>query len=145
MANRGLVFANSIVGFPGTGPLRILIADDHEIVRAGIRAILLLRPDVDVIEASNGQEAIEQARKTKPDLIILDVTMPVVGGAQAARLLKNEMPKIPILILSMHEGPHFAHELRAIGVQGYVSKTEAVTKLPEAIDALLSGGTFFET
>jgi two-component system, NarL family, nitrate/nitrite response regulator NarL len=127
------------------GPLRIVVADDHEIVRAGIRAILLLRADVEVIEASNGQEAIEQARKTKPDLIILDVTMPVLGGIQAARQLKQEMPKTPILILSMHEGPQLAHELRAIGVQGYVSKTEAVTKLPQAIDALLGGGTFFGT
>jgi len=126
-------------------PLRILIADDHEVVRAGIRAILLLRLDVEVIEASNGQEAIEQARKTKPDLIILDVTMPVLGGVQAARRLKQEMPKIPILMLSMHEGRQLTHELRAIGVQGYVSKTDAVTTLPEAIDALFGGGTFFET
>ena len=124
--------------------MRILIADDHEIVRAGIRAILLLRADVEVIEASNGQEAIAQARKTKPDLIILDVTMLVLGGIQAARRLKQEMPKIPILILSMHEGPHLAHELWAIGVQGYVSKTEAVTTLPEASNALLGGVTFFE-
>lgn len=123
--------------------MRILIADDHEIVRAGIRAILLWRSDVEVIEASNGQEAIDLARKTKPDLIILDVTMPVLTGIQAAQRLKQEMPKIPILILSMHEGPGLAHELRAIGVQGYVSKSETVTTLPEAIDALLDGGTFF--
>jgi DNA-binding NarL/FixJ family response regulator len=125
------------------GPLRILIADDHEIVRAGTRMILLSRPDVDVIEASNGQEAIEQARKTKPDLIILDVTMPVLTGIQAARRLKQEMPKIPILILSMHEGRQLAHELRAIGVQGYVSKTDAAKKLSDAIDAILAGGTYF--
>ena len=123
--------------------MRILVADDHEIVRAGIRAILLLQLDVEVIEASNGQEAIEQARKTKPDVIILDVTMPILTGIQAARRLKEEMPKIPILILSMHEGPQLAHELRAIGVQGYVSKTDAATTLPDAINALLGGRTFF--
>jgi two-component system, NarL family, invasion response regulator UvrY len=124
--------------------LRILIADDHEIVRAGIRAILRLRTDVDVVEASNGEEAIEQARKTNPDVIILDFMMPVMTGLAAARRLKEEMPQVPILIMSMHEGHAMARELSLIGVQGFVSKTDAAQKLPEAIDTLLAGGTFFE-
>jgi two-component system nitrate/nitrite response regulator NarL len=123
--------------------LRILIADDHEIIRAGVRAILHWRSNVEVVEASNGEEAIEQARKTNPDVIILDVTMPVMTGIEAARRLKREMPQVPILIMSMHDGESMANELARIGVQGYVSKNDALTKLPVAIDTVLAGGTFF--
>ena len=123
--------------------MRILIADDHEIIRTGIRAILRWRADVDVVEASNGEEAIDRARETTPDLIILDITMPVMSGIEAARRLKKEMPQIPILILSMQEGHMMARELAQIGVQGLVSKNDAAQKLPEAIDTLLAGGTYF--
>jgi two-component system, NarL family, nitrate/nitrite response regulator NarL len=123
--------------------LRILIADDHEIVRAGVRSILNWQNDVEVVEASNGQEAIERARNTNPDVIILDVTMPIMTGIEAARRLKREMPQVPILILSMHEGPSMADELARIGVQGYVSKNDASAKLPDAIDTVLAGGTYF--
>jgi DNA-binding NarL/FixJ family response regulator len=125
--------------------LRILIADDHEIIRAGVRAILRWRSDVEIIEASNGQEAIEQARRTTPDVIILDFTMPILTGMEAARRLKKEMPTIPILIMSMHDGHAIARELAQIGVQGFVSKTDAAQKLSEAIDIILAGGTYFQT
>jgi DNA-binding NarL/FixJ family response regulator len=123
--------------------LRVLIADDHEIIRAGVRAILHRRSDVDVVEAANGEEAIEQARKTNPDVIILDVTMPVMNGIEAARQLKSEMPEIPVLMLSMHDGQSMANELARIGVQGFVSKNDAGEKLPGAIDTVVAGGTFF--
>jgi two-component system, NarL family, nitrate/nitrite response regulator NarL len=123
--------------------LRILIADDHEIVRAGLRAILRWRSDVEIIEASNGQEAIEQARRTNPDVIILDFTMPILTGMEAARRLKKEMPQVPILIMSMHDGDAIARELAQIGVQGFVSKTDAAQELSEAIDIILAGGTYF--
>ena len=82
-----------------------------------------LRTDVDVAEASNGQEAIERSRKMNPALIILDMTMPVISGIQAARRLKKEMPQIPILTLSRHEEHAIARELAQIGVQGFVSKS----------------------
>jgi two-component system, NarL family, response regulator NreC len=123
--------------------VRILIADDHEIIRTGVRGILRWRTDVDVVEASNGEEAIEQARKTNPDVIILDFMMPVMTGIEAARRLKDEMPQVSILILSMHEGHAMARELAQIGVQGFVSKTDAAQKLPDAIDTVLAGGTYF--
>jgi DNA-binding NarL/FixJ family response regulator len=124
--------------------LRILIADDYEIIRAGVRALLRWRTDVEIVEASNGEEAIEQARKTKPDVIILDLAMPVMTGIEAARRLKEEMPQVPILIMSMHDdGQAMARELAQIGVQGFVSKTDVAQKLPNAIDTVLAGGTFF--
>jgi DNA-binding NarL/FixJ family response regulator len=124
--------------------LRILIADDYELIRAGVRALLRWRTDVEIIEASNGEEAIEQARKTNPDVIILDLAMPTMTGIEAARRLKEEMPQVPILILSMHDDGHtMARELAQIGVRGFVSKTDAAQKLPDAIDTVLAGGTFF--
>jgi DNA-binding NarL/FixJ family response regulator len=124
--------------------LRILIADDYELIRAGVRALLRWPMDVEIIEASNGEEAIEQARKTNPDVIILDLAMPTMTGIEAARRLKEEMSQVPILILSMHDDGHtMARELAQIGVQGFVSKTDAAQKLPDAIDTVLAGGTFF--
>ena len=124
--------------------MRILIADDYEIIRAGVRALLRWRTDADVVEASNGQEAIEQARKTNPDVIILDLAMPVMTGLEAARRLKEEMPQVPILILSMNDDLHaLVKELAQIGVQGFVSKSDVAQKLPQAIETVLAGGTFF--
>jgi two-component system nitrate/nitrite response regulator NarL len=124
---------------PDWDPVRILIADDYEIIRAGVRALLRWRTDVDIVEASNGQEAIDQARKTNPDVIILDLAMPVMTGIEAARRPKKEMPKVPILILSMHDDGHaMAKELAQIGVRGFVSKTDAAQKLPDAIEVVLA-------
>ena len=123
--------------------MRILIADDHEIIRQGVRGILCWRTDVDIVEASNGEEAIEQARKTKPDVILLDFMMPGMTGTDAALRLRGEMPHVPTLILSMHDLHPVAGQLAQIGVQGFVSKTDAAEKLPEATDTVLAGGTFF--
>ena len=124
--------------------MRILIADDYEVVRKGVRTLLRWRTDVEIVEASNGREALEQARNTNSDVIILDLAMPIMTGVEAARLLKKEMPQVPILILSMHDDGHaLTRELAQIGIQGFVSKTDASQKLPLAIDAVLAGGTFF--
>jgi DNA-binding NarL/FixJ family response regulator len=124
--------------------VRILIADDHELIRQGVRGILRSRMDVDIAEASNGQEAIEQARKTNPDVIILDFMMsPGMTGIKVAQRLKKEMPQVPILLLSMHDLHAVTGELAQIGFQGFVSKSEAAQKLPEAIDTVLAGGTYF--
>ena len=84
--------------------MRILIADDHEAVRKGVCAILSSRADVEVCgEAENGRETVEKANALKPDLIILDITMPVLSGFEAAREIRKTLPYVPILILSMHE------------------------------------------
>jgi two-component system, NarL family, nitrate/nitrite response regulator NarL len=124
--------------------LRILIADDHEAVRKGVCAILSSRADVEVCgEAENGKETIEKANALRPDLIILDITMPVLNGFEAALEIRKTLPKVPILILSMHESNHLIGEAKRIGVKGYVTKTQVASTLLEAVDKLLRHGTFF--
>jgi DNA-binding NarL/FixJ family response regulator len=126
------------------GPVRILVADDHEAVRKGVCAILSSRLDIEVCgEASNGQEAIEKAHALKPDLIILDITMPVLNGIDAARVIRQTLPELPILLLSMHDGKHIIEDARRIGIEGYVSKSEASATLLAAVDAILRNQTFF--
>jgi DNA-binding NarL/FixJ family response regulator len=124
--------------------MRCLLVDDHESVRVGVTAILSSRPDIQVCgEASNGKEAIEKARELKPDLIILDVTMPVLDGINSAKEIRTFLPEVPILFFSMHDGVYLVHEAKMAGVQGFVSKTEARATLLDAVDALAKKENYF--
>lgn len=124
--------------------MRILIADDHEAVRRGVCAILLSRDGTEVCgEAVNGQDALEKARKLSPDLIVLDVTMPVMGGLEAAKQIHKMLPETPILIFSMHESQQLVDEAKRVGARGYVTKSQAGSKLLQAVNALSHGRTFF--
>jgi two-component system, NarL family, nitrate/nitrite response regulator NarL len=124
--------------------LRILVADDHEAVRKGVCAILSSRADVEICgEAENGKDAIEKAIALKPELIILDITMPVLSGFEAAREIRKTLPDIAILILSMHESNQLIEEAKKIGVQGYVTKTQVGATLLQAVDTVLRKETFF--
>jgi two-component system response regulator NreC len=124
--------------------LRILIADDHETVRKGVCAILTSHQDIEVCgEAANGQEAVQKAMELKPDLVILDLTMPVLDGLGAAKQIKKLFPEIPILILSMHGHSQVSKEARLAGAQGFVSKSDAGVVLLKAVETLMRGQTFF--
>ena len=124
--------------------MRVLIADDHEAVRKGVCAILATRGDIDVCgEAVNGKEAIQKAHDLQPDLLIVDITMPVLSGFEAAREIKKSMPHLAILILSMHESLQLIEEARKIGVDGYVTKNQVSEILLEAIDAILRKESYF--
>src|SRR5919108_1045709 len=124
---------------------RILIVDDHEIVREGIRTLLnKTRPEWDIVgEAKNGREAIEETQRLRPDLIILDITMPLMSGLDAASELIEQNFGGRILMFTMHESERFISEVRRAGAHGYVLKSQAARDLVRAIDRLLSGGTFF--
>jgi two-component system, NarL family, nitrate/nitrite response regulator NarL len=123
--------------------LRVLIADDHEAVRKGVCAILGSRPDLEVCgEAENGKDAVEKAHELQPDVIIMDITMPVLSGFEAAREIRKTM-SVPILILSMHESNQLIEEARKIGVQGYVTKTQVARTLLLAVDTVLQKQEFF--
>jgi DNA-binding NarL/FixJ family response regulator len=124
--------------------LRVLIADDHESVRKGVCVILGTRGDIEVCgEASNGREAIDKAKELQPNLIILDITMPVLSGIDAAEVIRTALPHVPILFLSMHQSRQIVAEAKRIGVQGYVRKSEAATTLLNAVDAVLRNEPFF--
>jgi DNA-binding NarL/FixJ family response regulator len=124
--------------------MRILIADDHEVVRKGLCAILTshFRPEI-CEEASNGQEAITKAVSLQPDLVILDINMPVLGGFAAAKEIQRLLPQVPILFFTMHGGDQFALEAQKAGVQGFVTKDRAGEALIDAVNTLLNKGTFF--
>lgn len=126
-------------------PRSILVVDDHEIVREGVRSVLAaLRPAWDVAEAASGAQAIEAVRAKTPDLIIMDVTMPDATGFEVTSHLRDSGFGRPILMFTMHQSRRLASDVKEAGGQGYVVKSQAMEDLVRAIDILLDGGTFFE-
>lgn len=125
-------------------PVKILIADDHEVVRQGIRTILKARPDWEIVgEAVNGNDAVEQAKKLDPDLIIMDITMPEKSGIEATREIVKLKLRPSVLIFTMHEAKNLAETVQAAGARGFVLKSRAARDLIEALQALIGGRTFF--
>jgi DNA-binding NarL/FixJ family response regulator len=107
---------------PGA-PARVLLADDHDVIRQGFRLVLGTQPDIEVVgEAKNGREAIEEARRLRPDLVLMDVIMPVMDGLEATRRLKAEMPGVCVLMFTSHEEPEYLLEAIDAGAAGYVLK-----------------------
>ena len=124
--------------------VRILLADDHEVVRQGLRTILKARPDWQIIgEAENGQEAIDCVRDLRPDVVILDITMPVMSGLEATQAICNLRLGTHVLIFTMHDSKSLVKAVRKAGADGYVLKSRAARDLIRAVEAMLGGGTFF--
>lgn len=127
-----------------TTPIRVLVADDHALVREGIRHVLDAEPGIDVVaEAANGREAVELALLHRPDVIVLDITMPEETGLKAAARLRELLPSARVLLLSMHENIEYVREGMRIGTHGYILKDSAGEELRAAIRAVFAGGTFF--
>ena len=121
--------------------IRVLVADDHTLIRDGLRALLATAGDIDVVaEASDGREAVERARATDPDVILIDIAMPGLGGLEAVPLLKREVPNARILVLTQYEQPDYVRRFLRLGVAGYVLKKAAGTELISAIRAVHRGG-----
>jgi DNA-binding NarL/FixJ family response regulator len=126
--------------------LRILIADDHEVARRGIRALLESHPGWEVCgEAKDGREAVELASRTNPDLVLLDIGMPNLNGLEAARQVLAESPDIAILILTMHDSDQVVREVLRAGARGFLLKSDAGRDLVAAVEALQLQRTFFTT
>jgi DNA-binding NarL/FixJ family response regulator len=123
---------------------KILIVDDHEVVRQGIRTILRSRPQWEVCgEAVNGREAIEKAKTLDPDVIIMDITMPEMSGIEATREIAKLKLRAAVLVFTMHESKNLASTVQDAGARGFVLKSHAARDLLDALEALLNGGTFF--
>ncbi len=123
--------------------MRILVADDHGIVRSGIKLLLERQPELEVVaEAGDGAEAVEQALRVRPDLCILDVGMPKLTGLQAAREIRAHQPQARVLMLSMYDDERYLFEALKAGASGYVLKREADQDLVEAIRAVGRGEAF---
>ena len=123
--------------------MRVLIADDHGIVRSGIRLLLERQPGIDVVaEAADGVEAVEKALAARPDLVLLDVGMPRMTGLQAAREIRSHLPEARVLMLSMHDDEHYLFEALKAGASGYVLKREADQDLVGAVRAVARGEAF---
>lgn len=124
--------------------VRILLADDHEVVRQGLRTILKARPDWEIVgEAENGQQAIDNVRELKPDVVILDITMPVMSGLEATQAICSLRVGTHVLIFTMHDSKSLVKAVRKAGADGYVLKSRAARDLIRAVEAMLGGGTFF--
>jgi DNA-binding NarL/FixJ family response regulator len=120
---------------------RILIADDHAIVRDGVRALLTAAGDLEVVaEAANGQEAIDLAVSMEPDLVLMDIAMPGLGGLEATLEIRKRVPRARIIVLSQYGDPEYIRRFLKAGVAGYVLKKAAGAELVAAIRAVLRGG-----
>jgi DNA-binding NarL/FixJ family response regulator len=125
-------------------PYRILVADDHPVVRRGIRALLETEPGVEVChEASDGFEALEYVKKHKPNMVLLDLTMPQMNGLEAVREIREFSPETNVLILTMHFSEDVAREAFRCGAQGYVLKSDADVELLGAVRQVQQNKPFF--
>ncbi len=121
-------------------PFKILVVDDHFVVRAGLRDILQHEPDLLVVgEASNGHEAVEAYSKLLPDVTVLDLRMPVCGGVEAIRLIREKHPDARILVLSSFDGDEDIHSAISAGAMGYLLKHSSGDQITPAVRALLTG------
>lgn len=123
--------------------IRIVLVDDHDVVRAGIRGVLERQHGVDVVgEADNGRDAIEMARRLKPDLVLMDIAMPDLNGLEATRQIVDLNAGIRIIILSMHSSRQFVNEVLKAGASGYVLKNTASREVPLAVTAVAEGKVY---
>jgi DNA-binding NarL/FixJ family response regulator len=124
--------------------IRILLADDHNVIRKGLRLLLDSQPDFTVVgEAANGLQAVEQAAATKPDVVVLDISMPHLSGTEAAQRIHELLPGAAIVILSMHADEGYVMRALRAGAKGYLLKDSAESDLIEAIKAVNQGRAFF--
>ncbi|HEY0319989.1 MAG TPA: response regulator transcription factor [Pyrinomonadaceae bacterium] len=123
--------------------LKILLADDHNLICAGLAALIDRESDMEVVgQARNGNEALQKAHELHPDLIIMDINMPELGGIEAAALINEKCPEVRVLALSVHEDKYHLRKVLREGAAGYLPKRAAVSELIQAIRTVASGGIY---
>ena len=124
--------------------IRVLVADDHHIVRQGLISLLSLSSEVEVTgEAADGRSAVEKAMETKPDIVLMDISMPVLNGLEATRRIRLQAPLVKVLVLSAHDNEAYVLESVRSGASGYLLKNTSAEDLHAAIKAVHSGQAFF--
>ena len=125
--------------------LRILLADDHAIFREGLKSLIDTQPDMGVVEeAADGQIAWKRATELQPDVVIMDVSMPLLGGAEATRLIRRDCPETKVLALTVHEVGGYLRQLLEAGAAGYLLKRVAFEELVRAVRVVAAGGTYLD-
>ena len=128
-----------------THKIRVMIVDDHAILRAGLKMLVNAQADMEVVsEAPDGEKAVQTARETKPDVALLDLTMPRVGGMQALQQMARNCRETRVLVLTMHDDPAYLRSALAAGASGYLLKRAVDAELLAAIRAVHRGGTFVD-
>jgi len=123
--------------------IRVLLAEDHTIVREGLRSLLEGEADIEVIgEAEDGREAVQKVEQLHPDVVVMDITMPALNGLEATRQIKKLFPGVKVLILTMHANEEYVFQILRAGASGYVVKQAAVPELISAIQAVYQGDSF---
>ncbi len=129
---------------PAAKQIRVLLAEDHPVVRRGIISILSQHPEMQVLgEAKDGQEAVDWARELTPDVIIMDIDMPRLNGLAATELLRKELPQVKVLLLSGQPGTRFVLRIVQSGARGYIPKEASAQELFQAVETVARGGTCF--
>ena len=125
--------------------LTVILADDHTVVRAGLKALLDAQPDFEVVgEASDGHEALAWAKELRPDVVVMDITMPGLNGARATQVIRRECPETKVLALTAHEDKGYLRLLVQAGASGYLLKRAASQDLIHAIRTVAAGGTYLD-
>ncbi len=125
-------------------PIRVVIVDDHRVVLEGFMARLEMEPEIEVIAtASNGLEALEVVKQHRPDVILMDVSMPIMNGIDATRLIKEEVPDAKVLMLTMHDNREYIMKVMQAGAVGYMLKEISAEKMVQAIKTVNLGSTYF--
>jgi two-component system response regulator NreC len=125
--------------------LRVFVADDHAVLRDGLKALVNVQPDMEVVgEADNGRTTHERAKELMPDVVLMDISMPGLSGVQATELLREECPSIKILILTAYKDKGYLDRLLKVGASGYVLKLSAAEELIEAIRTVANGGIYLD-
>ncbi len=123
--------------------IRVLIVDDHTLVRDGIRALLMLASDIEVVgEASNGMEAMEAIEELLPDVILLDLAMPIMNGLDTTRRIRKDFPQIKVLALTQYDDSEYVVPVIEAGARGFVTKSAAFSELATAIQAVAKGDSY---
>jgi two-component system response regulator NreC len=123
--------------------IRVLIVDDHTLIRDGICALLALVSDVEVVgEASNGKEALEKVKDLYPDVVLMDLTMPVMGGLEATRRIRKEFPTVKVLVMTQYDDSDYVIPVIEAGARGFITKMSAFSELSSAIQSVYSGESF---